>query len=175
MSGGVAMGQEAITINESLPVVSISSKPMDKACFGVIAGLEDSNNRTYSSGNFVSVIPRENGDVRVHVNSLGEGAMWITNENGPLESGDYITSSSTAGYGQKQDAPQLCNYTVAKITMDCDFNPPMVPKMTMSDEIDETTGLLKLISADGQEPAYRVKDLGNGLVAAFVGVTYHCG
>ena len=47
----------------------------------------------------------------------------MTNINGLLESGDYITTSNVAGYGQKQDDDILHNYTVAKITMDCDFNP----------------------------------------------------
>ena len=54
---------------------------------------------------------------------MGEGGIWVTNKNGNLESGDYITSSIIPGYGQKQDSEFLANYTVAKITMDCDFNP----------------------------------------------------
>ena len=33
MSGGVEYGKDGITINESLPVVSISSKVNDKSCF----------------------------------------------------------------------------------------------------------------------------------------------
>jgi hypothetical protein len=44
-----------------------------------------------------------------------------------LESGDYITTSNIAGYGQKQESDSLKNYTVAKITMDCDFNPATQP------------------------------------------------
>jgi hypothetical protein len=46
---------------------------------------------------------------------------------GPLESGDYITTSNVAGYGQKQESDSLKNYTVAKITMDCDFVPATQP------------------------------------------------
>jgi len=53
--------------------------------------------------------------------------MWVTDTNGPLESGDYITTSNVAGYGQKQDDDILHNYTVAKITMDCDFAPVIQP------------------------------------------------
>ena len=53
--------------------------------------------------------------------------MWVVNTAGPLESGDYITTSNVAGYGQKQDSDSLKNYTVAKITMDCDFNPQDQP------------------------------------------------
>ena len=47
--------------------------------------------------------------------------------NGSLESGDYITTSNIVGYGQKQDGAGLMNYTVAKITMDCDFEPETQP------------------------------------------------
>ena len=49
----------------------------------------------------------------------------MSNKNGNLESGDYIMSSSIPGYGQKQDNDSLKNYTVAKITMDCDFQPSL--------------------------------------------------
>ena len=66
---------------------------------------------------------KEKGDTRTFINSLGEGGIWVSDKNGNLESGDYITSSSIPGYGQKQDSEFLANYTVAKITMDCDFNP----------------------------------------------------
>ena len=97
----------AITINESAPNVSLCSCVMDKSCFGVI------------SQSFVHN--------RAYINSVGEGAMWVTNINGPLESGDYITTSNVAGYGMKQDDDILHNYTVAKITMDCDFEPLDIP------------------------------------------------
>ena len=48
--------------------------------------------------------------------------MWITHTNGPLENGDYITSSTIPGYGHKQTETQVHNYTVAKITCDCNFS-----------------------------------------------------
>ena len=43
--------------------------------------------------------------------------------NGPLEAGDYITTCKLSGYETKQSDDILHIYTVAKITMDCDFNP----------------------------------------------------
>jgi hypothetical protein len=73
------------------------------------------------------VFEKEKGDTRVYINSVGEGAIWVVNTNGSLESGDYITTSNVAGYGQKQDDDVLHNYTVAKITMDCDFEPATQP------------------------------------------------
>jgi hypothetical protein len=54
--------------------------------------------------------------------------------NGPLESGDYITTSNVAGYGQKQDDDVLHNFTVAKITMDCDFSGSNVAVQTIKRE-----------------------------------------
>jgi hypothetical protein len=127
MSGGIEAGSNAITTNESLPVVSLSTIVNDKKCFGVISASEDPETRQEQYGNFVSVNRKEVGDTRVYINSVGEGAMWVTDTNGPLESGDYITTSNVAGYGQKQDSEFLANYTVAKITMDCDFNPQDQP------------------------------------------------
>jgi hypothetical protein len=44
-----------------------------------------------------------------------------------LESGDYITTSVLPGYGQRQSEEFQMNYTVAKITMDCNFEPIIQP------------------------------------------------
>ena len=124
---GTVRGKDAITIDESLPIVSLSNKEKDKACFGVVSGLEksDQDKRISGEGGFVTVSSKENGDNRMVVNSVGEGAIWVSNKNGTFESGDYITTSSIPGYGQKQDSDSLKNYTVAKITMDCDFEPKL--------------------------------------------------
>ena len=78
---------------------------------------------------------KELGDTRVYINSVGEGAVWVTDINGPLESGDYITTSNVAGYGMRQEDDILHNYTVAKITMDCDFNPRTQPKKIIKKEL----------------------------------------
>jgi hypothetical protein len=65
-----------------------------------------------------------NNENRMHINSLGEGGIWVCNKNGNLENGDYISSCSIIGYGAKQIKNEnlLSNYTVAKITCDCNFN-----------------------------------------------------
>ena len=80
------------------------------------------------------------------INSVGEGGIWISNYNGNLENGDYITTCPIEGIGMKQD-DLLHNYTVAKITQDCNFT---------SDTTD--------VTYDGQ--TYKMQ---------FVGCTYHCG
>jgi len=123
MDGGIETGSNAITISEALPVVSLSSVVTDKKCFGVICDSEKSENREDRYGRLFCHFKKEKGDTRVYINSVGEGAIWVTDINGSLESGDYITTSNVVGYGQKQDSEFLANYTVAKITMDCDFVP----------------------------------------------------
>ena len=206
MSGGIATGQDAITTNESLPLVSLSRTAKDKRCFGVVSSKEDPEQRKEVNGNFVSLFQKEKGDTRVYINSVGEGAMWVVSGpsgiGGFLESGDYITTSHIPGYGCLQDDDLLHNYTVAKITMNCNFDPPQVPKMTIlknenGDNLLDNEGLLQwteLLDNEGNmvyEDKYKVRYLlGDGTllskdeflealehayVAAFVGCTYHCG
>jgi hypothetical protein len=127
LNEGVVRGLNAITINESVPLVSVSNVMNDKKCFGVISASEDPEERSDAYGNLVNVFEKEKGDTRVYINSVGEGAIWVSNIGGNLEAGDYITTSNVAGYGQKQDSEFLANYTVAKITMDCDFEPVTQP------------------------------------------------
>tara|TARA_B100001123_G_scaffold445912_1_gene598754 strand:+ start:2365 stop:4572 length:2208 start_codon:yes stop_codon:yes gene_type:complete len=141
------------SINESIPTVELSSKQNQKSVFGVVSSAEDNNpEREYSQGAFVSVFEKPAGDDRLYINSLGEGGIWITNINGNIENGDYITTCEIPGYGMKQDDDLLHNYTVAKITQDCLF------------DLNSTTYECEEIQHNGQ--SYR---------AAFVGCTYHCG
>ena len=143
MSLGIEAGSNAITTNESLPIVSLSTTSNDKKCFGVISGSEDPETRTDSYGRVTSIFTKEVGDTRVYINSAGEGAIWVTDINGSLESGDYITTSNIAGYGQKQDGAGLMNYTVAKITMDCDFNPVTQPIQIILKELSNVNYWVK--------------------------------
>ncbi len=48
------------------------------------------------------------------VMAVGNGYLLVTDANGDIESGDYVTSSTRAGYGQRQSSPGLMNFTVAK-------------------------------------------------------------
>jgi hypothetical protein len=128
-------GNQAIAQNESLPYVSLSNKTADKSCFGVISTSEDPNERVDSYGAFCTHFEKEKGDTRVYINSVGEGSIWVSNKNGALESGDYITTCDLVGYGTKQDSEFLANCSVAKITMDCDFNPNYVPRQTILKDV----------------------------------------
>ena len=127
VNGDKKRGNRAITVNEAVPLLSLSSSAMDKTCFGVISNSEDPDNRIQKFGNFSSHHLKMNGDEHIFINSIGEGGIWVVNANGPLESGDYITTSNIHGYGMKQDNQFLANYTVAKITMNCNFNPQVLP------------------------------------------------
>jgi len=150
----VTTGANAIQISQSLPLVSLSTTQKDKACFGVISGIEDPETREYTQGSFVSMIQKQKGDRRAFINSVGEGAIWVTNINGSLESGDYITTSNVAGYGQKQDSEFLANYTVAKITMDCDFEPVTQPIQQIKKELEDVNYWVKTTYENVSEEEY---------------------
>ena len=199
MSGGLVSGNKAITIDESLPVVSLTSKEKDITVFGIISDVEDPKNRTDNYGNFVTPYDKDTGDTRVYINSVGEGGIWVIDKNGVLESGDFITSSSITGYGIKQEDDILYSYTVAKITMNCDFNPLLQPVRRIKKDANgnnilneygnivwentedlESEYNIRYLNIDGieiTEEEYLEKQNNNEEVykAAFVGCTYHCG
>ena len=116
-----------VDINNSLFEIELSNKFNEKKIFGVINSYID--------------------DDMYIVNSLGEGGIWVTNINGDIENGDYITSSCIPGYGCKQMSDMLHNYTVAKCCTNVDWN-------NVNDKI-----MFNGIN-------YKVK---------FVACTYHCG
>ena len=126
------------TINESLPICTITAIENDKKVFGVISNEEDENSsRNYGVGIFKTINKRaNNNERRIFINSVGEGSIWVCNINGPIYNGDYISSSSIPGYGMKQTKNEDCltNYTVAKITCDCDFNLNKIIKQKLKTE-----------------------------------------
>ena len=189
LNGELQTGIRAIKISESLPVVSLSNTSNDPSVFGVVDRREG-RLRTGDTHGIGTHSTKELGDDRVIVNSLGEGAMWVVNTNGSLSAGDYITTSNVPGYGQKQDDDVLHNYTVAKITMDCDFNPQQQPiQRIKKDEngvnVLDSQGRLQWEDTDVTEPSYKIRYLmDNGVeihesnatcIAAYVGCTFHCG
>ena len=145
--------KEAITINDSLPIIDLSNKKKQKSVFGIISNKEEEE-RTYNAGVFCTPYPNTGDDKRLYINSVGEGAIWIVNTNGNLENGDYIQASDVIGMGEKQDSEFLANYTVAKITCDCNFDTNST-KYNCVEFVDPTSG--------------------NTYKKAFVGCSYHCG
>jgi len=147
-------------INEALPIVDITNTYQDKKVFGVISDREDDGDRTYTQGTFVSVIEKVNGDERLIINSVGEGMIWICDKNNVIENGDLIVSAGVGGYGCTQDSIFICNYTVGKITQDCDFSTP-------ERYIDLSGNIIT-------QATYEL-DTTNGYKCNFVGCVYYCG
>jgi hypothetical protein len=125
--------------NDCLPVVNLASIPNDKNVFGVISKIEDKNatTRQQTTGGTTSIFKKESYDRRLVISGCGEGFLWVSDYNGQLEAGDLISSSLIPGIGMKQDDDLLRSCTVAKITMDCDFNPGLIPvKVLQSSNCD---------------------------------------
>jgi hypothetical protein len=103
-----------ISLSSTLPTVALAKKAMDKAVFGVLV----------SEG----PLPRDHWyeaqerDRFGAVNALGEGRVLVTNVNGRIEAGDYITTSAIPGYGQKQDDDLLHSYTLGKAIETVDWD-----------------------------------------------------
>lgn len=103
-----------ISLSSTLPTVRLSTVPMEKNIFGA----------------FVSEAPlphdhwyqHKDGERFATVNALGEGRVWVSNINGNIEAGDYITTSSIPGYGQRQDNDVLHNYTLGKAIENVDWD-----------------------------------------------------
>lgn len=118
-----------------LPIVDLSRKTNDKNTFGVICKIEDENStkRYINTGYLTHYYDKREHDRRLHIAGVGEGGIWICDCNGRLEAGDYITTSPIPGIGMKQSDDIQHNYTVAKITMDCDFNPQKIELKKLND------------------------------------------
>ena len=65
----------------------------------------------------------------VMFNAIGEGMINVCGENGDIEAGDYITTSSTPGKGMRQSDDLLHNYTVAKARESVTFSSSKEVKM----------------------------------------------
>jgi hypothetical protein len=192
LNGPLTTGGNAIKSSEALPVVSLSQVANDKTVFGVVDHVESENTtRKQKHGPTVVTSCKEVGDNRVIVNSLGEGAIWVVNTNGNIDSGDFLTTSNIAGYAQRQTNEDICySYTVAKSTMDCNFNPRDVPVQKIiknengTNSLDEK-GQLQWKDTDKLKPEYKIRyltidgqitDESNSIyTAAYIGCTYHCG
>jgi len=111
-----------------LPVIKLSDRENDKSVFGVITKVEDatSTTREENAGAISHILDKKENDRRIRVAGVGEGGIWVCDYNGNFESGDFITTSVIPGIGMKQDDEIIHNYTVGKITIDCDFNPKII-------------------------------------------------
>jgi hypothetical protein len=94
---------------------------MDKAWYGVVSDQKTDTN-----------------DYDTLVDTNGDTRIWVSDVGGSLESGDLVTTSNIApGYTQKQSDDIVRNYTVGKVTQECDFTEPLqvsvkIPKKELS-------------------------------------------
>ena len=112
-----------ISLSSTLPTVTLARTLQDRAVFGVLV-----SQGPLPEGHWYRAKEGERFGV---VNALGEGRVLVTDVNGPIEPGDYITTSPIPGYGQRQDDDILHSYTLGKaiekvdwenVTETVDFN-----------------------------------------------------
>jgi len=92
------INQTIPSINESLPVVELTNKINDSASYGIISGINKNDKDLH----------------RLVINSIGEGALMVTNYNGNINNGDYLTSSPIQGIAMKQNSDTLNSFTIGK-------------------------------------------------------------
>jgi len=102
------------SISSTLLMVRLSHIPKDTAVLGVFVA--------------ESPLPEEHwyeakeGERFAIINAVGEGRMLVTDINGEVKNGDYITTSQITGYGQRQNDDLLHSYTAAKATESVDWD-----------------------------------------------------
>ncbi len=103
-----------VTISSTLPTVRLSEVANDKAVFGVlVAGAALDEDHWYQA---------TETERFATVNALGEGRVWVSNINGNIEAGDYISTSTIPGYGQIQADDLLHSYTLGKAIETIDWD-----------------------------------------------------
>jgi hypothetical protein len=97
-----------ISFSSTLPTVQLSDTPDDSKVLGVLI----SESPLIEEHWYIDELNER--DRFGIVNALGDGRVWVTDINGDIEAGDYITTSLVAGYGQKQNDDLLHSYTLGK-------------------------------------------------------------
>lgn len=103
-----------VSISSTLPTVKLSDVANDKAVFGVLVKEAPLHKEHWHEATETERFAA--------VNALGEGRVWVCNINGQIEAGDYITTSSIPGYGQRQDDDLLHSYTLGKAIETIDWD-----------------------------------------------------
>jgi hypothetical protein len=104
----------SVDLSSTLPTVRLTTEPRDPTVFGAFIGAVQLG-RTDPWWS-------DDGDRIGAVNALGEGRLWVTDANGPVVAGDYLTSSALAGYAQRQDGTAMMPSTVAKAIETVDWS-----------------------------------------------------
>lgn len=104
----------ADSISSTLPEVKASEKHNDSAIFGVFNSMTALNKDHWYK-------PKK-GELFATCNALGEGRVLVTDANGKLNVGDFITTSKIKGYGQRQESDMVHSYTLGKVTEKVDWD-----------------------------------------------------
>jgi hypothetical protein len=103
----------SLSLSTTLPAIRITDTDKDKTVFGVFV-----KQMAFRTDHWYK--PKK-GEMLAIVNALGEGRVLVTNINGEIQAGDFITTSSVPGYAAKQDDDILHSYTLAKVTENIDW------------------------------------------------------
>jgi hypothetical protein len=101
------------SINDAWVQVRITNKVRDKCVVGVCS----------------SLAPQQ-GSGAIHYNAIGEGQILVCGENGDIEAGDLLCSSSTPGIAMRQDDDVIRSYTIGKALLSCRFTGGDTEKLT---------------------------------------------
>ena len=117
---------------QALPSVQISNARQDKSVFGIIARALHIGEASPQIGGGLLDVSLSNAAAttfpRIIVCSLGEGGVWVLDTNGPVENGDYLQTSATAGFAEKQESDEQQVYTLGKSTCNADFTGAQHPR-----------------------------------------------
>jgi len=155
-------------VNDSVPVIKLTKDPRNKRAIGVVKSYNRMSVEEAFSG-YPEMVKAKASDIEAvdeysefglnllsaygkhkvcEINSVGEGGINVCEENGDIEIGDYLCSSSVSGKAMKQEDDILHNYTVAK----------SMQNVKWEEEVPGKTCRIK-----------------NGIKWKMVGCTYHCG
>lgn len=121
-----------LDVNDSISIVQLSNTAADKNVIGIVAKKDaydsiesfsknfkvlmdhDENGRPILSTEGTAFSTEHSTKSNLIVNALGEGGINVCAENGDIERGDYLCSSTVPGKGAKQADDILRSSTVAK-------------------------------------------------------------
>jgi type II secretory pathway pseudopilin PulG len=109
LTGKYAPWHEENPMGEPIYEVALSDKVNDKRVFGVYA---------YKAGDEESNTHKD----KIYIYALGNAFMKVTDTNGDIETGDWITTSPRPRFGQRQEGDARRGYTVAKAQVSVDWS-----------------------------------------------------
>jgi hypothetical protein len=110
--------------------VEMSSLANQKAVVGVCANISVERPNRFADGEEFFIDPLDlDGLNYIIFNSVGEGQINVCGENGNIEKGDLIVTSSIPGKGMRQSDDIVRSYTVAKARESVSFSSTSEVKM----------------------------------------------